>query len=123
MTRFEKELSGALGPFWQKDAERRLAQVKADLEAGRITIDEAGVARNCIGRVLMDDQMELLIRVTDRANAEATHTAREDEVEAELAEYRANYRGPSAEELAEMRAAFGPGATVVNVITGKKIKL
>ena len=123
MTRFEKELSGALGPFWQKDAERRLAQVKADLEAGRITIDEAGVARNCIGRVLMDDQMELLIRVTDRANAEATHTAREAEVEAELAEYRANYKGPSAEELAEMRAAFGPGATVVNVITGKKIKL
>ena len=123
MTRFEQELSGALGAYWKQDAERRLAQVKADLEAGRITIDEAGVARNCIGRVLMDDQMELLIWVTDRANAEATHAAREAEVEAELAEYRAKYKGPSDEELAEMRAAFGPGTTVVNVITGKKIKL
>jgi hypothetical protein len=29
----------------------------------------------------------------------------------------------SAEELNEMRAAFGPGATVVNVITGKSTKL
>lgn len=123
MTRFEQELSGALGAYWKRDAERRLEKAKADLEAGRITIDEAGVARNCIGRVLMDDQMELLIRVTDRANAEATRAAREAEVEAELAEYRANYRDPSAEELAEMRAAFGPGATVVDVITGKKIKL
>ena len=123
MTRFERELSGGLGPFWQKDAERRLAQMRADLEAGRITIDETGIARNCIGRVLMDDQMELLARVTDRADAEATHAAREAEVEAELAEYRASYKGPSAEELAEMRAAFGPGATVVNVITGKKIEL
>ena len=123
MTRFERELSGALGPYWQKDAERRLAQVKADLEAGRITIDETGIARNCIGRVLMNDQMELLLRVTDRVDAEATNAAREAEVEAALAEYRANYKGPSAEELAEMRAAFGPGATVVNVITGKKIEL
>ena len=123
MTRFEREISGGLGPYWQQDAERRLAQVKADLEAGRITIDEAGIARNCIGRVLMDDQMELLLRITDRADADATHAAREAEVEAELAEYRANYKDPSSEELAEMRATFGPGTTVVDVITGKKIEL
>lgn len=30
---------------------------------------------------------------------------------------------PSAEEMFEMRAAFGPGATVVNVLTGKRTKL
>lgn len=30
---------------------------------------------------------------------------------------------PSDEELFEMRAAFGPGATVVNAITGQKIHL
>lgn len=40
-----------------------------------------------------------------------------------------NYRKQQAnrqyteEELFEMRAAFGPGETVVNVITGKQIKL
>ena len=32
--------------------------------------------------------------------------------------YRKNYKGPSEEELFEMRAAFGPGETVVNVLTG-----
>lgn len=42
-----------------------------------------------------------------------------------LAEYRKNMADHqhSAEELCEMRAAFGPGATVVNVITGKETKL
>ena len=123
MTRFEQELSGALGPFWQKDAERRLAGVRDDLAAGRITIDEAGVARNCIGRVLMDDLLELVAMSTDRVDTEATRTARTAEVERELAEYRANYKGPSAEELAEMRAAFGPGTTVRNILTGDEIKL
>ena len=37
--------------------------------------------------------------------------------------YRRNYTGPSEEELFEMRAAFGTDTTVVDVLTGKKIKL
>lgn len=46
-------------------------------------------------------------------------------VTASLAKYRErmkNYK-PSAEELFEMRAAFGPGTTVVNIITGQKFKV
>ena len=35
-----------------------------------------------------------------------------------LEAYRRNYKGPSEEELFEMRAAFGAGARVVNAITG-----
>ena len=119
MTRFQRELNGSLGPFWQKEAEKALAKVKADLESGQITIDADGVARNCIGRVLM----EKLLMVTDRADAAATAAARAAEVDRELAAYRAAKRPRSAEELAEMRAAFGPGTTVVDVITGEKIKL
>jgi hypothetical protein len=34
--------------------------------------------------------------------------------------YRKNYKGPSEEELFEMKAAFGAGAEVVNVFTGHK---
>ena len=56
-------------------------------------------------------------------DAEATKAARAAEVERELAEYRASYKGPSAEERAELRAAFGPGTKVVNVITGEEIAL
>lgn len=79
MTRFEKELSGALGAYWKASAEKELAQVKADLEVGKITIDEQGVARNCIGRVLMNDMLEKVAMVTDKVSVENTQAAREAE--------------------------------------------
>ena len=123
MTRFQRELSGELGAYWQRQAEAELERVKADLKAGQITIDEAGVARNCIGRVLMDDLLEKLLLVTDKADSAATQAAREAEVKADLESYRASRKAPNGEELAEMRAAFGEGTTVVNVLTGEKFKL
>jgi len=123
MTRFQWELSGALGAFWQGQAEAELAKVKADLDSGAITIDGAGVARNCIGRVLMDDMMEKLVLVTDKANSAATQAARAAEVEAVLESYQAARKALSAEKLAEMRAVFGKGAKVVNVLTGEEIQL
>lgn len=51
---------------------------------------------------------------------ENSNFARSVETSAAIAKYRKNYRGPSQEELAEARAAFGAGATVVNVITGHR---
>ena len=122
-TRFQRELSGDLGAFWQQQAEAELERVKADLDSGEITIDEAGVARNCIGRALMDDLLEKLILVTDKADSAATRAAREAEVQADLESYRASRKAPSAEELAEMRAAFGAGTKVVDIITGEEILL
>ena len=123
MTRFQRELRGDLGAFWQQHAQGELAKVKADLDSGAITIDGAGVARNCIGRALMDDLLEKLLLVTDKADSAATRAARETEVQADLESYRANRKAPSAEELAEMRAAFGEGTKVVDVLTGKEIQL
>ncbi len=67
MTRFMRELNGDFGAFWKAEAEKELACIKADLETGKITIDESGVARNCIGRPLMDDMLEKLSLVTDKA--------------------------------------------------------
>lgn len=122
-TRFQRELSGELGAFWQQHAKDELAKVKANLDSGEITIDEAGVARNCIGRALMDDLLEKLVLVTDKADSAATRAAREAEVQADLESYRDSRKAPSGEELAEMRAAFGEGAKVVDVITGEEIQL
>lgn len=123
MTRFQRELSGELGEFWKKEAEKQLDKVRAELAEGKISIDAEGVARNCIGRVLMDDLLEQLGIATDKVNAEATRAARETENAAFLAEYRARRNAPSAEELAEMRGTFGAGATVVDALTGEKIIL
>ena len=123
MTRFEKELSGALGAYWKKSAEKELEKVREELEQGLITIDENGVARNRIGRVLMSDMLEKLTYITDEADAEATRAAREEETTAFFESYRkANHRH-SEEELNEMRATFGTGTTVVDIITGERIRL
>jgi hypothetical protein len=58
--------------------------------------------------------------------APATQQAEyEQDVKKSLAEYRKakeNYQY-SAEELFEMKAAFGEGTTVVDILTGKKTKL
>ena len=123
MTRFMMELSGKLGAYWKADAEKELAKVRDDLEAGLITIDDKGIARNCVGRVVMSDMLEKIALVTDKVDTDATAAARDLEVEKELEEYRRNSRSYGAEDLAEMRAAFGAGATVVDAITGKKIRL
>ena len=123
MTRFERELSGALGAYWKNSAEKELEEIRNDLAAGKITIDENGIARNCIGRVLMSDMLEKLTYVTDKVDAEATKAARDEEVSRSLAEYRRNARPASEEELSEMRAAFGEGETVVNILTGERYAL
>lgn len=123
MTRFEKELSGALGAYWKKEAEKELSNIRKDLDEGRITIDEFGVARNCVGRALQNDMLEKLVMVTDKVDANATRKACEEETMKAIEAYRASYTGPSEEELFEMRAAYGKGTTVVDVITGKKIRL
>ena len=123
MTRFEKELSGALGAYWKKSAEEELQKVREELEQGLITIDENGVARNRIGRVLMSDMLEKLTYITDAVDAEATTKAREEEVTRSIEEHRKNARPATEEELEEMRAAFGRGKTVVNIITGQKYHL
>lgn len=123
MTRFEKELSGALGAYWKKEAEKELSNIRKDLDEGRITIDEFGVARNCKGRALQSDMLEKVLMVTDKVDAKSTRKACEEETMMAIEAYRASYTGPSEEELFEMRAAYGKGTTVVDVITGKKIRL
>lgn len=97
--------------------------MKTDLQAGKITIDENGIARNCIGRVLMSDMLEKLAMVTDKVSVDATTAARDKEVSKSLAEYRKNARPVSEEERMEMQAVFGKGTTVVNILTGEKTEL
>lgn len=119
MTRFKMELSGKLGEFWKKQAEQELQKVKAELESGKITIDGDGVARNCIGRALMDDMLEKVEMVApDCVNVSATRATYAAELDEVLKRYASREIG--AEEMHEMRSAFGAGTTVVDVLTGRK---
>ena len=119
MTRFMANLNGHFGDYWKKDAEKELQRVREELDNGEITIDENGVARNCIGRALASDMIEKVALVTDLIDMDATQRARDKEVDESIAEYRRNARPATQEELMEMRAAFGPGETVVDILTGQ----
>jgi len=118
MSRFQQELSGQLGDFWKDRAEKELEYLKKQLEDNQITIDDNGVARNKIGRAVMSDLLEKLVCITDKVNVEATQAARDAELDESIAKYKANYKGPSEEEMVEMRAAFGAGSRIVNILTG-----
>ena len=77
------------------------------------------------GRCPMDDMLAawLTLGIITRDQADATSEARAEETRRFLEAYRVEAPEPGPEQLAEMRAAFGPGARVVNVLSGRVTKL
>ena len=80
---------------------------------------------NSNDQVPFDDMLECFqhlgwITALERENSAR---ARDADTEAFLEDYRKNYTGPSEEERAEARAAFGAGAEVVNVFTGHRYRV
>lgn len=75
----------------------------------------------------MSDFMALALALgkATEAEVEATEVARAAQTDAFLAEYRRVNTGRplTGEALLEARAAFGPGTTIVDVITGTETKL
>ena len=122
MTRFAREWNGELGAFWQKNAHEEAARLLAQRD--NIEIEEDGAAKwRSNGSYLPADVVEKLIFAgADFFSAEATAAKREAQTAEFLGSYRRNHR-TTPEERAEMEAAFGKGTTVVNIITGEKIKL
>ena len=117
MTRFEREINGSLGDFWKKNAEEEVKKAVAQADE-KATVDEDGAVRwKSNGRCLMDDFCEKLEYAGYPFSREATARKRDAQNEESIAEYRRNHRGLSGEALAEARAAFGEGATVVNILT------
>ena len=103
------------------DTDRKKAVAQADEKA---TVDEDGAVRwKSNGRCLMDDFCEKLEYAGYPFSREATARKRDAQNEESIAEYRRNHRGLSGEALAEAGAVFGEGATVVNVLTGRKTRL
>ena len=125
MTRFDRELKGEFGDYWKKEAIKFLHKIEEEVFTGKITIDAQGVARNCIGRVVMDDVANALDYIIQDGSFrwDKTIEARNKENEAFLKEYASREHHYSDEEIAEMKAAFGEGTKVVNILTGKEIQL
>lgn len=120
--RLIKDLSRDESDHRNKWAKENIAHVKADMARGDITVDIEGVVRNCIGRCLMDDLLAVAVYIDPSISVENTQRSRDIETQHELDEY-VRYRqmhGYSDEELAEMRATFGP-QSCVDVLTGRAV--
>ena len=123
MTRFQKEISGQLGEWWQNNAKKEVekAMAKASTEA---TVDENGVIRwNSNGGCIPDDYCEKLEYGGFEFSREATREARELEDAEFIRQYKAFKCEPTEEQLAEMRATFGAGTKVVDIMSGREYQL
>lgn len=115
----QNRLNGLLGDWWQKEQMKEIEKVRQDIAEGRITFKD-GVAYNCIGRVIMNDLAEVVEYINPEGfSRDATRVARYVEVDREIEEYLRNSPKTTEEDLIEMRAAFGPGEKVVNILTGE----
>lgn len=99
MTRFQQEITGLLGAYWQQNAEKEL-KAAVESAARDATVDENGaISWKSNGSYLMDDFCEKLEFAGFPFSREATRAARDAQVAEELAEYRRNYKGPTEAEL------------------------
>jgi hypothetical protein len=118
-------MDGEEGEVWRRNAEIAMMAAK-DMFENDARVDENGaVCWKSNGHYIMDDMIEKMEAAGCQFNAEATRKARDEQNAKFAAEYikRQANRQPSAEEMSEMRAAFGAGAVVVDVISGRKIQL
>jgi hypothetical protein len=105
------------------DAERRVA----DVATGQLVIGADGIGRWSTNSHAIPDDCAAEFAALELAPAldlAATRAANDAEAAQAIAAYRAAQPAePSAEQRADMLAAFGPGATVVDVITGRTTQL
>jgi len=91
-------------------------------------VDETNSATGPVVRWLSNDRIPFGDMLAEFARAgwisvqtvENSLAQRRIEDRIALEAYAKNYKGPSQEDMFEMRAAFGPGAQVVNVLTGHR---
>ena len=123
-TRFSEELAGNYGPFWKDNALKEIAKMQQYADSGEICLDPNGGAYwKSSGYYLPDECIEKLEHTTFKFSAEETKKARKIQDDKFIEEYRKNPPSPSFEEMCEMRAAFGEGAVVVDVFSGRQYKL
>ena len=67
MTRFEQEISGALGEFWKKNAEKEVKRVVEQADAEAAVESDGAIRWNSNGSYLMDDFCEKLEYASSRA--------------------------------------------------------
>ena len=122
---FDNQWNGLLGDFWYEYARKEVERLYN--ERDNMIIEEDGAVRwKSNGNYLPDDCMEKLeyapYDLSSKISREATKIKREIQNKEFLEEYRKNPPVLTQEDFYEMRAAFGKGVRVTNVITGEVIE-
>ena len=97
-----------------------------NLWKNNITVSEDGVVSwKSNGRQPFSDMLDLFIENGHGGefSKEATEAARDAETKASIRAYKEQKREYSEEEISEMRAAFGDGTAVVDVLSGRRFSL
>lgn len=125
MTRFQQEISGQLGEFWKKNAEKEVVKAIEWAYKDAIVESDGAIRWKNNGHYLMDDLCEKLEYAGYNFSREATRVARDKQDSEFVRAYRERMKNHkySEEEIFEMQAAFGKGTKVVNAITGQTIQL
>jgi hypothetical protein len=115
MSDYVAQLTNPRYPRERSDAERLIAAFETEA-----SVADGVVRWNSNERVPPQDILDLWLHCEKPFDPVRTKQAREQEVAALLAQYRADRAGrsPSSEERAAARAAHGAGVALVNVITG-----
>lgn len=103
------------GAMYHQEAHRLADKLRTDA-----TITDGVIRWNSNQQVPPSDCVALAAHIGLPVDVVAACTAARDiETETFLADYRKRPQQPSVEEIAGMRAAFGPGQRVVNIVTGR----
>ena len=113
--------------FWRRQATAKVFEMVQSFYTAKVFF-ENGVAKwSSNSNIIPQDCYEPLAysNVLPKVYLSKNIEARKEETSKFISDYKKKQKGykPSAEERAEMEAAFGKGATVVDVITGNKYKL
>lgn len=125
MSRFYGEINGQYGEWWKKHAEEQVIKYVEEAKTDAIVEEDGAIKWKSNGNYLMDDFCEVLEYASFPFSRENTAKKREIQNEEFFESYRKAQEGRtySQEELFEMRSAFGEGTVVVDVVTGKEIRL
>ena len=121
-----REYNGDFGDYWQRNARKEVERMRQKFLDGESIIDDEGAMFwKSNGNYIPSDVCEMMVVAGIDFSPERTAEKRDAQTRQVFAEYRKARENHvhSAEELAEMRNAFGDGAVVVDVITGKRISL
>jgi hypothetical protein len=106
---------------YHREAVRLADQLK---DEGHSTLSGGVIRWLSNGNVPPSDVVALAASIFPAVDVDACTAARNKEQQAFIDAYRRNHDRPATEEERfELRAAFGPGARVVNIITGRVTKV